>query len=214
MEEKNKSNKGLVVLVILMFLVIIGLIGYICYDKGVFDELLGKDKPEQEKLITGNTFRLADVNCEGADVCEKTIKLSYNDANHNVKLVKKLINEKEYSVEVYIDNQLVDTLDGGEFYDWGYDEEKPADLIKDLDGYIYVIDAKYLAIIYPKESVKTNWFLKFYNDTKPHQSDKDIMVTRSGGAIAIGDKDLTSIDSLEFDGNAIKYWANYLLIKN
>ena len=31
----------------------------------------------------------------------------------------------------------------------------------------------------------------------------------ASNAIAIGDKDLTSIDSLEFDGNAIKYWANY-----
>ena len=50
MEEisKKKSNKGLVVLVVVLIILLLGSVGYICYDKGVFDGLLGKDKPLEE----------------------------------------------------------------------------------------------------------------------------------------------------------------------
>ena len=33
MEEKKKSNKGLIVLVVVLVIILLGLIGYICYDK-------------------------------------------------------------------------------------------------------------------------------------------------------------------------------------
>ena len=46
---EKKSNKGIIVLVVLMFIIILGLVGYICYDKGVFDGLLGKDKPKPKQ---------------------------------------------------------------------------------------------------------------------------------------------------------------------
>ena len=47
MEEisKKKSNKALVAAIIALIILLLGSIGYICYDKEVFDGLLGKDKP-------------------------------------------------------------------------------------------------------------------------------------------------------------------------
>ena len=47
MEEikKKKSNKGLVAIIIILLIALLGAIGYICYDKGVFDNLLNKEKP-------------------------------------------------------------------------------------------------------------------------------------------------------------------------
>ncbi len=44
MEEKKKKNKGLVAIIIILLMALLGTIGYICYDKGVFDSLLGKGK--------------------------------------------------------------------------------------------------------------------------------------------------------------------------
>ena len=50
MEEisKKKSNKGLIAIIIILVILLLGSIGYICYDKGIFDGLLGKDKPVEE----------------------------------------------------------------------------------------------------------------------------------------------------------------------
>lgn len=210
--EKKGGNIGFTIFLIL---VILGLVGYICYDKGAFDKLLEKyniiekDEPKtEEELVLENKFDLSSINCEGTDTCEKEVKLSYNNANHTIKLVKKSKDTTKYAIEVYNDSSLIDTLDGGEFYD-SEGNDKVSDLIKSLDGYIYVIDSKYFAIVYPKNNVKTTWFLKLYNDTKPYQMDNDIRVTQSGGAIKVDDIDLTSLSSVDFDGHTIKYWAQY-----
>jgi hypothetical protein len=48
MEEKTKSNKGLIVIIVILIVLLLGVVGYICYDKGVFDELIEKDKPVEE----------------------------------------------------------------------------------------------------------------------------------------------------------------------
>ncbi len=60
MEEikKKKSNKGLVAIIIILLIAFLGAIGYICYDKGVFDNLLNKEKsvpieePKQEEKLS------------------------------------------------------------------------------------------------------------------------------------------------------------------
>lgn len=217
MEEvkKKKSNKGLIVLVVVLIILLLGSIGYICYDKLFSNEKPTEEKPNtietpKENLITENTFKLSDINCVGTDtdVCEKTVKLSYNNANHNVKLIKKLTDSTKYSIEVYIDDQLIDTLDGGEFYSWN-DGDKATDWLKNLDGYIYVIDSKYLGIVYRVDSAKPSWLLKFYDDTKPFENNKKIMVANYGGSLVQNNKTLTDLDALEFDGTSIKYWYYY-----
>ena len=47
MEVQKKSNKGLIILVVVLIVLLLGSTGYICYDKGVFDGLIGKDKTVQ-----------------------------------------------------------------------------------------------------------------------------------------------------------------------
>lgn len=53
MEEKKKSNKGLIVLVVILIVISLGAITYICYDKGVFDKSVGEDEEvkKEEKSI-------------------------------------------------------------------------------------------------------------------------------------------------------------------
>ncbi len=72
--NRKKNSTGLVVLVVFLFIVIFGLVGYICYDKGVFDSLLGKDKPVEEPKTEETT---ADVNV----LSEGFIKIDTHDNN-------------------------------------------------------------------------------------------------------------------------------------
>ena len=216
MEEK-KNNKGLKVLVVILIILLVGSVGYICYDKGMFDNFINKEKPikedtdiskaQNEELINQNTFNLGEIDCVGSDTCEKSVKLSYNNANHSVKLIKKLKDDKKYIVEVYIDDKLIDTVDAGEFYNWG--DEKPNDWIKEFEGYIYVIDSKYLGIVYPYEGFKRNWSLKFYNGEIPYNNEEPIMVTRNGGSLVADGETLSDLSNLEFDGISIRYWSEY-----
>ena len=58
LETNKKSNKGIIILLII---IILGLVGYICYDRGTFDNLLGKDaKPSQEENINNNNNAFGD----------------------------------------------------------------------------------------------------------------------------------------------------------
>ena len=45
--EVKKKGRGLMVALIII-ITLLGAIGYVCYDKGVFDNLLGKEKPTEE----------------------------------------------------------------------------------------------------------------------------------------------------------------------
>ena len=46
--QKKKGNTGLIVTIIVLIILLLGSIGYICYDKGVFDRLIGKEKQIEE----------------------------------------------------------------------------------------------------------------------------------------------------------------------
>ena len=80
MEEikKKKSNKGLVAIIIILLIALLGAIGYICYDKGVFDNLLNKEKPvpteEPKQEETIDKDRISFV----------FSSVSYNDGDHDV----------------------------------------------------------------------------------------------------------------------------------
>ncbi len=217
MEERKKSNKGLIVLVVVLIVMILGLIGYICYGKFVTEEESVKSEStkvetsNKEELVQGNTFNLESISCVGTDSCEKSLRLAYNGVNHDVKLVKKASSDK-YSIEVYIDNNLVDTLDGGIFPNY----KNASSGINNMDGYVYVIDSKYLGIVYRVDSEQPYWNLKFYNDGVP-SSEKEIMVARIGSGITSesmgSDVNLMGLESVSFDGSSVKYWKTNCSIK-
>ena len=188
--NEKKNNRGLIVVIILLIVLCLGLGGFIVYDKLLKEEpkKVEQSKEETEELIKGNTFKLSDIDCakEETDKCVKQIELSYDNVNHDVKLIKKLIDNK-YAIDVYIDNNLIDTLNGGLFYDW-QDGDTAVDWLENLDGYIYVIDEKYLGLVYRVEGAKPSWFLKYYNDVKPFESDSDILVAYYGGSFGVDGK--------------------------
>lgn len=201
-----ESKNGFKVVIVILVILLLGAIGYICYDRFSTQPMPKKgNSPVKEQLIEGNTFDLESINCVGTDVCEKSVKLAYNNKNHTVKLVKKANSNKKYDIEVYVDGSLVDTLDGGQFPDY----ENASSGIKNLDGFIYVIDSKYLGLVYREDSEHPSWYIKFYNDKKASASEK-IRVASMGQGIASeslgSDKDLNKIDALEFENNMVKYY--------
>lgn len=212
MENNNGVNKGLIVLVVVLSILLIITTGYICYDKFYEKEpVVDENVSQQEFLVKENSFKLDQIDCSGNDVCEKSVKLSYNGSNHDVKLVKKISENDKYVIEVYIDNSLVDSIVGGSFYDW-HTEDTASSWVANLDGYIYVIDSKYLAIVYRYEDFKPSWYLKFYND-KQSVNYKKVMVAAYGTSFhskSVNDgKDLFILDALKFDGKTINYWNEY-----
>ncbi len=212
----NKDNTGLIVVVIVLGVLLIGCICYICYDEFVKKDLENKEQvieEEKEDLIKGNTFSLGDVKCEGELDCAKAVKLALNDANHEIRLIKRLTDDKKkYTIDVYVDNILVDTLDGGDYSDFWQQGVKPEDNIKNLDGYLYVIDSKYLGIVYRYESSTPYWYIKFYNENKPAEQKPIMLISKATGLSSKsvnGGKELSSLDALEFDGHSVKYWNTY-----
>lgn len=218
MEEKKNKSTGKTITIIILIILLLGTTGYICYDK-----FLTKEEPKQvetpkketkkEELIKQSSFKLEDIECTGTETCEKKMKLAYNNKNHELKLIKKLTDDtKNYKIEVYEDNKLIDTLDGGSSEDFWQEGRQPLDNIKNMDGYVYVIDGKYLGIVYRHEGAKPSWYLKFYNGDTPSQ-EKPIIVAAYGTSYYSetyeNGKDLFVISALEFDGHNIKYWDRY-----
>ena len=237
MEEisKKKSNKGLVALVVVLIILLLGSIGYICYDKGVFDGLLGKDKvveefdqKEAESLVEGYQFRLKDIVCKNKDYsCEKEQKVSYNGKNHNLKIkFFQELDSKNKAVNLnyalYIDNNLINTWNGFVLNQASYSfPNDKVQLLSDydlnFDGYIYVFNEKYLGILYGYSDWGTKGYrLNLYNEngllSNPLQTSQDslndsIIIDESGQQIS-SDKNspLDGIDNINFDGNTLKYW--------
>ncbi len=210
----EKKNTGLVVTIIVLVVLLLGLGGYICYDKLYLDKKDNTPNTNEpvsnEELVKENSFKLSDIQCVlDNNTCSKEVKVSYNNKNHIVKVIKKLSSNEKYAIEVYVDGALLDTIDGGTFYDW-QDSTVASDWIKNLDGYIYIVDNKYLALVYRYENAKPSWYLRYYNENKK-SSDKDILVASYGvsfGSETVG-KDLFNLDKLEFNGNAISFWSEY-----
>ena len=205
---EKKTNKGLIVLIVILIVLLLASVSYICYDKFVNKDTKPKEETgKQEELVKENSFKLEDIECTGTQTCTKTVKLAYNNKNHEVKLLKKSSSNQKFTIEVYIDNNLIDTLDGGQPEEI-INDTKLNQMINELDGYIYVLDGKYLAIVYRYEGAKPSWYLKFYNETTPSE-EKPILVASYGSSRVKDDKDLTDISSLEFNGTSIKYWDIY-----
>lgn len=205
----KKKNMGLIITIVVLVVLLIGLGGYVCYDKFYLDKKDNNESKNQTiELVKGNSFNLDSITCvNDNNTCSKSLSVSYNNKNHNVKLVKKLVNNTKYVIDLYIDNTLVDSIDGGIFYDWG-DGFKAQDWINDLDGYIYVVDSKYLAIVSRKDDAKPSWYLRYYNDIVKVDM-QPIEVASSGNSLSVDGKELSDVNSIVFDGNIITYWKEY-----
>ncbi len=229
--EKKKSNKGLIITIVILIILLLGLAGYICYDKFLTsDENNALDDKNQtkEELIKQNEFKLEEIECKGTDTCEKTVKLAYNEKNHEIKLIKKYNSStKKYLIDLYEDNNLIDTINAGTYNDSEgkivYEDENnnektfdPLEIVKKMDGRVYVVDSKYLGIVYRMDSIDNHvldsypsWYLRFYNKNKPYK--KSILVVDKNMAILKDDyyTNLHTLDALEFDGTNVKYWGYY-----
>ena len=160
----EKKNTGFIITIVVLVVLLLGLFGYVCYDKFYLDKKDNKTNNDSVQLVEGNSFKLESIACVNENnTCSKSLKVAYNNKNHDIKLVKKLVDNSKYVIDLYIDNSLVDSIDGGVFFDWG-DGSKPQDLINNLDGYVYVVDYKYLAIVYRKEYAYPTWYLRYYNN--------------------------------------------------
>ena len=204
----EKKNTGLVITIVVLVVLLLGLLGYVCYDKFYLDKKGDKTNNDSVQLVEGNSFKLESIACVNENnTCAKRLKVAYNNKNHDIKLVKKLVDNTKYVIDLYIDNALVDSIDGGLFYDWG-DGSKPQDWIKNLDGYVYVVDSKYLAIVSRKEYVKPSWYLNYYNGNNKINSDA-IGVVIGGIGFGVDDKSLNDLNSIVFDGKTLTYWKEY-----
>ena len=174
MEEINdkKSNKGLIVLAVVLAILLLAALGYIGYDlyrenneaKQV-DASTNQETPKTEELVEGNIFDLKEVEFNKDDL-SKQLKVAFNGKNHDIKikLVKKNEEEGEgytkFSFEVYLDNNLIDTISAG-----NVDQLDSVEL-DDFDGFIYIIDSKYFAIVTPEIFMtgSKGYDMDFYNE--------------------------------------------------
>ena len=205
----NKKGNATIAIVILIILLISSL-GYIAYDKGIFNGIINKytknetkKSNKKVKLINGYQFDVDDVECENdAEVCEKVVKLSYNNKNHNITvtpIIKDDVNEvtaiTTLKYEIKIDGEMVNTIDAGSVYSG----QEIDDLV---NVKLYVIDKKYLAIgyyVYDKDDKNTYIELSFYNDL---YVDK-VALRKNNQKFKINDGYLNEeLDSVKFDGNS------------
>lgn len=124
---EKKSNKGLIILVIFLTIALLGSIGYICYDKGVFDSLLGKDKPvvaepkQEEKLSEEEVMKLHDSliigDTEATLYFDKNVSVDSMTDELVEYLITKYGDENRWEVKLHeymsADNNSLDASDSG-----------------------------------------------------------------------------------------------------
>lgn len=123
--KNNQKSKGPIVIIIILVILLAVAIGYIIYEKTNNEMKVQtkiNNKTDQTILVEGNTFDLNGTSCVMEnDSCIKEIQVAYNNKNHNIKVKYTLNDEnideynKYYKVTyyLYIDNKLIDTLEGG-----------------------------------------------------------------------------------------------------
>lgn len=205
--KEKKNGKGLIVLVVVLSLLLCAVCGYICYDKFLEDkEEIGYvnnsnsdenvNLEEKEGLVEGNNFSLASISCTeaSADKCTKNLKVSYNNANHDIRI--EFNSNDEY--KLYVDNTLVDTLKAGLFEDSNVN----------FNGMIYIIDSKFLAFAREQFTPSgSGYVLTIYNENG--RVGDEVEVSPVGLTIYINnDKsvDVTDLDNLKFDGKSFQFY--------
>ena len=209
--KKNKKEKNVstivVELILIIFLIILGYFAYTRFFNAPDKSTFTSNPPESSSLIKGNTFGLNGMVCKDkTDLsCTKNIKLAYSEQNHDVSIVRnknKSSNATTYRFEVYLDDKLIDTIDGGVSY------EVKKDMDIDFDGYIYVVENKYIAIVLPFV-VESNLNYTVYYYDNGNKIDKGIDLINGGQKITLKDDSLNDLDAIEFDGKSLNYYKAF-----
>ena len=213
-KKQDKNEKSIFKVLAVLFLIgLLIILGYFCYARYINKPEkinVTRNLPDGSTLVEGNTFGLKGIACTNSTEteCDKEIKVAYSGKNHTVKIKRiKKINDDitTFKNEIYIDDVLIDTLDGGTIYD-SYDKAGI-----DFDGYLYIVDNKYLAIVTPFVVDKQiNYVVNYYYSA--NKLGKGIDLINGEQTICednCDDKDsviLNSLESLDFNGKVLKYW--------
>ena len=206
-KENKNIGKIIIELILILFLIILGFFAYTKFFSAPEKGTITSMPPVSSSLIKGNTFGFNGLVCKDKtdSSCTKNIRLAYSGENHDISVIRnknKSTNATTYRFEIYLDDKLMDTIDGGVSY------EVKNDLGIDFDGYIYVVENKYIAVVLPfvVES-NINYTVYYYNNGS--KIDKGIdLINGSQKIYSKGDR-LNDLDALEFDGKSLKYFKSF-----
>lgn len=210
-KKKEKNITKIIISIILILMIVV--LGYIAYNRFVIKpdkSSITSEIPEQNTLIEGNIFSLNGIICRDKTdtTCTKEVKVAYDGANHLIKIkrVKKVTSSSvTLKNELYVDDKLLDTIDGGVIYD----EKDKAKI--DFDGYIFIGEDKYLIIVTPFiVENQTNYVVNYYEGTTKLGRSVDIINGEQTICKASCDDEdadiLNNLEALEFDGKTLKFW--------
>lgn len=206
-KEKKSISKIIVEFVLILLLLVLVFFAYTKFFSGPDKGLLTSMPPELSSLVKGNTFSFNGLTCKDKsdNSCTKDIRLAYSGKNHDISVVRsrnKSSNATTYRFEIYLDDKLIDTIDGGVSY------EVKNDLDIDFDGYIFVVQNKYIALVIPfvvESSI--NYTVYYYdNGTK---IDKGIDLIYGSQKISHKGELLNDLEAIEFDGKSLNYYKAF-----
>ena len=215
-KEKNKGSKNIYSIIISLFLigllVLLGLLAFSRFGNAPEQNSVTDELPEGSNLVEGNTFSFNGIICKTKteNECTKELRVSYNKKNHNIK-IKRIKRTTSSSTiiknEIYVDDKLMDTVDGGAMYE-GADKYK-----SDFDGYIFIGDSKYLIIVTPfMVDEYTNYVVNYYDNGKKLGRGVDIIngeQTICKGSCDKNGEIMNDLEALDFDGKVLKYWKPF-----
>ena len=179
--------------IIMLIIICLGLGGYIAYDKLYAEKEVEKESTEETKEYA---FDLSKISCTGDEGCSKEVNVSYNEKNHTVKIVLNSETSSEtmdYYYDLYIDGKLVGNhLLGGSY------EYEPDGEYSDFDGYLYVLNNKYLAFVKRTSMWMRGYSIDLFNEDE--LVEKDIKVKGEEATNYIDNKVVYS------DGESITFY--------
>ena len=167
-------------------------------------------KSEESMTSTVYTFDLSKLSCsdQTSSTCTKIVDAYFNGSDHKIKIEsyeEKVTGDgyTDYAVQlnhkVYLDNELIHTIDGG------VDNRTQADNSSlNINGFVYIFDNTNFALVLPSYSgEKLDRVAHFFANNKYIRS---LIVASAWTSFSYKDKDLDSVSNLEFDGHTLKYW--------
>lgn len=215
--NKKQSNKGLIIVIIILCLLLAGALGYIINEKTKTQETKQthqNKKPDQTILVEGNTFDLNGTSCiKEENSCTKEIQVAYNNQNHNIKIKYILKDDNnldehnkyyQASYNLYIDNKLIDTLEGGTIV-----TNETNDIASQFNAKIYIFDGKYLGFLREISELEggSGYALTLYNNN--NKIDKEQIIKITGQSLCYDNecnKEINVVEDSEFDGNSYKFY--------